>query len=223
MCFRSGSGLVRSSQFVYRHDVRVLELARDPRLLQETGPDRRVSCLLGAEFLQGDLATQRLVASQPDLSDAPLGVQTGECVSFTMPGQMADRRDQDVSRGWVGQSERTPGLGVNDLSERLLDKITRQPGETRLNVSLVLLELPLDEAFYVAAVDRRKPATLFEQVSHRMILVAGPESACVDELRASDGVGLQREDAEEEIAVGVGVRHRSGPRKMAIECPGLPT
>ena len=92
--------------------------------------------------------------------------------------------------------------------------IVGQLGETGLDVSLVPLDLPLDEAFHIGAVVRGEPAPLDEQVGQGMLFLTGPEGAGVNELRARDRVGLQRKHAEEEVAVGVGVRHRIDlPRK----------
>jgi len=73
--------LAASGEFVDRHDVRVLQLARDLRLLEELPPRLRVLRLLRLQFLEGHFAVQVLIAGDPDLAKPALAVQSREHVA----------------------------------------------------------------------------------------------------------------------------------------------
>src|SRR5262249_50750385 len=63
---------------------RVLELPGDPGLVHEAGMNAAFVGAVRSQLLEGDLATQFIVASNPDLSDAALGVESQQGV--TLPG-----------------------------------------------------------------------------------------------------------------------------------------
>ena len=98
-----------AGQLVDRHDVGMFELAGDLRFLEEPSPVSRVRGRLGLDLLERDLAVEVGVAGEPDLAEAPLGMQPGQSVPQSASARGAAR---------ASRSARGPRLGgrlVRDL------------------------------------------------------------------------------------------------------------
>jgi hypothetical protein len=74
----------------------------------------------------------------------------------------------------------------------------------------VLAELALQQEIDVAAVLGANPAALDEQVGQRGVLARRPQRTGLGELAGVDQVGLQAEDAEEQVGVAVEAGGRGG-------------
>ena len=102
-----------AGQLVDGDDVGVFELPGDLGLLEEPPPHLGVVGLLGLDLLEGDLAVEVGVAGDPDLAQAPLGVQAGERVARPrLLGGLDERLDQDMAGGRGQAAERLADLGV---------------------------------------------------------------------------------------------------------------
>jgi hypothetical protein len=66
--------VVAADQFVDRHDTRMLQLPRNPGLVEEAGAGRGVSRPVRPQLLQRHVAAEVLVVGQSHLPDAPLGM-----------------------------------------------------------------------------------------------------------------------------------------------------
>src|SRR5262249_16312432 len=69
-------------EFIDRNHPRMLELARDPGLIDEASADAALARAMGRELLECDLAAEFIVAGYPDLPDAALGMQAQQRVAF---------------------------------------------------------------------------------------------------------------------------------------------
>ena len=93
--------------------------------------------------------------------------------------------------------------GSCDLLQDIADRSIGDGSQRGMDVANEPLQLPLDLAFEFVAALLRQPLPLDEQLRDRTALVGGPRSANRRELREVDVLVLKRQDAKQQIAIGL--------------------
>jgi hypothetical protein len=192
----------------------VLQLARDPRLLEEARAERALLGTLGAKFLEGHVAAEVTIVGQPHAPDTTRGVQTEAGVALARPRDMVHGCQLLRGRAWHGQvGERTLNVVVLQGRQGAFDVVgdSRQPGP---RVAAVLVQLACEQVVHMCEVVGHDPAALDEQVGEGHVFTARPEHACFDELVGVDQISLESQDAEQQVTVGVHANLREGQPAM---------
>ena len=201
------------AQAVDRDDPRVLQPAGDLRLGQEPGAAAGFVGVVVEDLLERHLAVQLLVQRHEDSAQAAAGVGAEDAESLAVAGGGAE----GVGGGAFGvvvavavgaedaADERRVDLRVADGGEAPPD---RRPdpdgGEALLRVAAVLLEVLGGQRLDQPALLDVEMAEGLEVVVQGPGLVAGPGVEGGHELGLVDQADLEGQQAEEEVAVGVG-------------------
>jgi hypothetical protein len=130
-------------------------------------------------------------------------VQPRQRVALALLGHVVGRQ-QDVPCRRSGQPrQRLLHPLVGELCERVAHAVVTGLGQRSLDIPLVSGQLARQQLVHVGAVFGTQPAALNEQVCQRGILAPCPFGAGADEAVVVDQLGLQRQHAEEKIAVGI--------------------
>jgi hypothetical protein len=106
---------------------------------------------------------------------------------------------------------------VGNAGQPLPDLVGGDLGKAGPGVAGMLAELAFEEPLDVGAFLGTEPAAFDEQVSDGGGLLAGPEGAGFDEPGRVKTVGLECEDGEEEVPVGLLGGHLWPPRLRIAE------
>ena len=167
-------------KLVNRHDPRMFELTRHPRLADEPCTCRPVVGPIVPEFFQGHVSPQLVVPGNPNLANPPFTMEPCQRVAIAPIQVVLDRSDQLVItpaiRPRIGHSEaviqRTTNILILHRPDQLghfggqagrqaAESVTREPGEPSRQHSLNVL-----------AIHRLHPA-LLDQDSTKRTLLAG--------------------------------------------------
>ncbi len=122
-------------------------------------------------------------------------------------GLAGKRASHVVARFWDGSQARDD-VGVGQAVAQHLDECRRADcGETLLGVVVVLLQVGFDKRFHHELMVGGHVALADENLAQRGLLVGDPGRHGANQGIAVDEAIVQRQDAEEEVAVAVGVRH----------------
>ncbi len=190
-----------AAEFVDRHDVGVLKLPGDLRLREEAPPHLRVGSALGPDLLEGDVPLQVVVARDPDLAEAALAVQARQGVARALLGRLVHRLRQPVADGRRQRADGLAQLLVIQCADHVANGAAGDLGQRGSRVAAVLLQFAADEALDLLAVVAAEPAEFLEDVGQRGVLAGGPRRTGLGEAAVVDQFELQREHAEEEVAI----------------------
>ena len=198
----------------------MLQLAGDLSLAQEPPPDVRVAAAFRTQFLQRDLAVELLVIRQPDLADATFAMHMSQRVArhrFVGRLRVGDQRLHDDVAAVRPTGEGLADVGIVDLLQDIADRSVGDGSQRGVDVADEPLQLPLDLAFEFGAALLRQPLPLDEQLRDRTALVGGPRSANRRELREVDVLVLKRQDAKQQVAIGLHVGYLFPVEKISQE------
>ena len=189
---RAAVGVV--AQAVDRDDPRVLQPAGDLRLQQEAGPADGVVGVDGLDLLQGHLAVQLPVEGDEDLAQPAPGVRPEDAVA-----RAGHRTASPVGQGdeWV-------------IPRRAGGRDHGQPG-LQLGVVAVLLQVLGDQRLEQLVLVLGDGPLVQQDPAQRPGLLQDPGVHGGDQRIARDEVHLQGQDADQQVAVAVGLaRGRPG-------------
>jgi hypothetical protein len=237
------------AQAVDRDDPRVLQLAVDLRLQQEAAAAARVVGVGPLDLLEGHLPAQFPVLGHEDLPRAAPGVRpqhpeahraaqrrvvVAEVVHRAGAGGRGGGRDDRADVGEAGVE-----FGVGQPVQLGTHRVGGAPGgqgrQAALGVAAVLAQVLLDQGVQHGPLVLRQGGLALEDVAQGLAFVQDPGVHAGDELVAADEVQLQRQDAEQQVAVGrgalgcvghgqsaggVGGRGLCAPRPSTVAAPG---
>jgi len=198
------SAVLVAGQFVHRHDVGVLQLARDLRLTDEP-PQRLVGRLLvGANFLQRHVPAQVLVKRQPDSPQAALILDAGQRVVRDLALRQFGRlRYSHESRHGLQLRQRLLDRRVADAAHHVAELGTGGVAERLPYVALLAVQLAIHQPLHLAALLGANPVAFDEQLGQPLFFVGGPRATEFRELLDVDQFQLQSQHAEQQVLIRI--------------------
>src|SRR5262245_17453516 len=104
-------------ELVDGNDAWVLELAGDPGLVHEAGMEAAFNLAVGPQFLEGDFATKFIVAGDPDLPDAALGMEPQQGIALAGLWLIGSGRIAGWSVGVLLAHDTPPSAAISEMGE----------------------------------------------------------------------------------------------------------
>jgi hypothetical protein len=170
------------------------------------------------DLLQRHLAVQLGVQRDEDGPQAALGMGPQHPEPLAVAGGRAHRVGGGtvrvsllLGRARADLSERGVDLRVTELSQALAGgRADAEGGQAPLGVAAVAPEVLEDQSLHQGQAVGRQGALLGQDRGHGSVSGLGPGMEGSHELSLVDQPGLERQQAEEEVARGVGVGHVMG-------------
>ena len=220
-----GPAAVVGPQPVYRHDAGVFKPAGDLGLEHEAGAAEQIVGVRVEDLLEGNLAVQLRVQGHEDGAQATLGVRPQDAEPLSVGGGRADGIAGGevgilvVDRGGVGCGSPAEVTECRldhrrvDPGQFQADTIQLQGGQAALDRAALALDMLPDQAVDQGTLLDVEAATIGEQVGDGPGPVTTPDPEGGEELVLVNQAGLQREEAEEQVAVGIGFHGVGLPRR----------
>ena len=206
-----GTAAAIAAEAVDRHDSRMLEPAGDLGFENEPGAAGGIVGVMVEDLLEGDLTVELGVECDEDRSQPSASVGPQHAKPLAVAGGSAHRGrgigvDGIVRRGRMRARADVADGGV-DVGIAHRDEAghhrpwSRDGGEALFDVIAMPFQVLGDETFQDRPIVGVDGSLVEEDLGDRSILVAGPGVERGDERGLVDHAVLQREQAEEEVAV----------------------
>ena len=213
-----GSAVVVGSEAVDGDDPGMFEAAGDLGFEQEAGSLAGVVGVAVLDLLEGDLATQLLVVGDVDDAEAALGV----VADLAVAGGDGDVIGRRRGLGWRGGSScgsvemwaieaRTSGSAIDWRRASAVDSTELRAARLATGSPPCLATWAVNHRLQQGPDHGVEGASLDEDLAEGPVLLQGPGVHRGDQGVSRDEVHLEREDAEQEVAVGVTAKHETAP------------
>ena len=204
-----GPAIVVAAQAVDRHNARVLEPPGDLGLDQEPLAATRVVGMVAQKLFQRHLAVQLGVQRHEDGPQPTLGVGPKQAKPLAVRSSRPDRVAGRAVGAFAGLGRRQAGMGDRGIERRITESTQAFPGRSAqadgrqalLRIAAVLHEMSRRQGLDRDAIGVVQVTASRQMVGQRPGLVASPGLEGGDELGLVDEPDLQRDQANEEVAV----------------------